>query len=304
MIQSTEFFWWKFELVFPPDVEESFLWFLNMAGIKSYAIERSPDNLQDQTLMVWLPSHEWLKKDREEFENSLLALNKAFREDVLNTKWEKIIDEDWSSSWKKFWKADPVGSKILILPSWLELPDIYSNRIVIKLDPGSAFGTGSHPTTRLCLEDLERNPPLGKKVVDIGCGSGVLGIAAIKLGAKEVRAIDIDSLAVRATSENIVLNNLSQKQLSVSLGSIENLANQLNPLSADLLICNTLSPVIKELAPYFFKLTHSYSRLCLSGLLVAQVEDITNFLSILGWELIDSYSSDNWALIRLCRNHP
>ena len=92
----------------------------------------------------------------------------------------------------------------MILPPWLDLPDLYSDRFVLRLDPGSAFGTGSHPTTRLCLEALDRNPPLGMRVADIGCGSGILGLAALLLGAKEVKSVDIDDnkqVVVRTVSK-------------------------------------------------------------------------------------------------------
>ena len=93
--------------------------------------------------------------------------------------WDEVADEDWSLSWKQHWQPDPVGIGLLILPAWLEVPAEHSDRLVIRMDPGSAFGTGSHPTTRLCLEALEQNPPRGALVADLGCGSGVLGLAAL-----------------------------------------------------------------------------------------------------------------------------
>ncbi len=270
-------------------------------GIKSYAINRSLENLQRQTLMVWLPSYEWLEKDREELVKSLVSLEKAFDKKCLDFKWKQILHEDWSTSWKKFWEPDPVGKNFLILPSWIALPRIYSNRIIIKLDPGTAFGTGSHPTTRLCLEALERTTPLGKTIADVGCGSGILGLAALKLGAKNVSAVDLDSLAVKATYENARLNNFHQDQLSVSQGSIDSLKAQLNGSKVDLLVCNILAPVIKELSPHFDYVTSKESQILLSGLLEEQVIDMTSFLSILNWKLIASYKRDNWSLIHLCK---
>ena len=86
--------------------------------------------------------------------------------------WDDVADEDWSLSWKQHWQADPVGTGLLILPAWLEVLPEHADRLVIKMDPGSAFGTGSHPTTRLCLEALEQSPPQGALVADLGCGSG------------------------------------------------------------------------------------------------------------------------------------
>ena len=119
--------------------------------------------------------------------------------------WEELADEDWSLSWKKHWQPDPVGQRLLILPAWLEVPEEHADRLVLKMDPGSAFGTGSHPTTRLCLEALEEMPPHDQRVADLGCGSGVLGLASLALGASEVLAADTDSLAVRATTDNAAL---------------------------------------------------------------------------------------------------
>ena len=296
-----KFFWWRLEVSFFQEVEESLTWRLDDMGIKSYAINRPLENLQRQILMVWLPSYEWLDKDREELVRSLLILEKAFDKESLDVKWKKIVHEDWSTSWKKYWGPDPVGKNFLILPSWIALPSIYSKRIILKLDPGSAFGTGAHPTTRLCLEALERTPPLGKMVGDVGCGSGILGLAALKLGAKNVRAVDLDSLAVKATYENARLNNFHQDQLSVSQGSIDSLENQLNGTKLDLLVCNILAPVIKKLAPQFDHVTSKESQILLSGLLEEQVVDMTSFLSILNWKLIASYKRDNWSLIHLCK---
>jgi ribosomal protein L11 methyltransferase len=184
--------------------------------------------------------------------------------------WEELADEDWSLSWKKHWQPDPVGQRLLILPAWLEIPEEHAQRLVLKMDPGSAFGTGSHPTTRLCLEALEAMPPCDQRVADLGCGSGVLGLASLALGAHEVFAADTDSLAVRATTDNAALNALKAEQLRVSHGSIDTLATLLNGEAADLLLCNILAPVIEALAPQFASVLKPEGRGLLSGLLVDQ----------------------------------
>ena len=194
------------------------------------------------------------------------------------------------------------GNQLLVLPAWLDVPQDHSHRMVLRLDPGSAFGTGSHPTTRLCLEALEKNPPLDLEVADIGCGSGILGIASIALGAKHVTAVDLDSLAVRATSQNACLNKLTDKDLNVFLGSIDVLEEQFKSLKVDLLVCNTLAPILKELAPKFSKITSRKSRLLLSGLLLDQVNDLTTDLSKYGWKFLASNKLEKWAAICLCRN--
>ncbi len=302
MKDSLKFFWWRLELFYFQELEESLTWRLDDLGIKSYAINRYLEKSEGQVLMVWLPSSEWIDKDREELVRSLMDLGKAFKEKPLSVKWYKIVHEDWSESWKKFWEPDPVGKNFLILPSWISLPRIYSNRIVLKLDPGSAFGTGAHPTTRLCLEALERISLSGLTVADVGCGSGILGLASLKLGAKKVRAVDIDSLAVQATNANALLNNFTQNQLTVSQGSIDSLKKQLNGTKVDLLVCNILSSVIRELASDFAHMSSKESHVFLSGLLEDQVAAMTSFLSILNWKFIASYKRENWSLIHLCKN--
>ncbi len=303
MIEKSDFFWWKLELDFFYELQESLYWKLDTLGIKCFSIEVfTEEEPFNQTLVAWLPSYEWSQKDKDQLELTLKSLAIVFNKQLVNFKWEKIYDQDWSSSWKDLWKPDPVGEKILILPSWLDVPEIYAERVVVKLDPGSAFGTGSHPTTRLCLEALQRNPPVGLKIADVGCGSGILGIAALGLGAIEVKAVDVDPLSVRATTENALLNNLTERQLSVALGSIEVLEKQLNKSKVDLLVCNILASTIKQLAPDFFKVACLQSRLFLSGILVDQIEDITNVLSSFNWEFVALYRLDEWALIELCRN--
>ena len=253
-------------------------------------------------LIIWLPSNQYSKNDRNTIESSLIDLTEGFNESRVIPNWGKVHDEDWSSSWKKHWEPDPIGNRLLILPSWLACPKKYSNRIVLKLDPGSAFGTGSHPTTRLCLEALERNPPVNLKVADIGCGSGILGIAALHLGAKEVIALDVDSLAVNSSLVNAGLNDFSGNQIKVLNGSIDTLENDLNGIHIDLLLCNILAHVIKEISPGFDRVLTPKGQAILSGLLVDQIDDIKRFLEQKGWKVFGTYKQEKWALLCIERS--
>ncbi len=299
--QTNELFWWKCELVFFQELEESLIWKLNTLSIKNFSIENTLDSFGEKKLFIWLPFDDWSEFDRDQLELSLCLLATVFNKKLGKFKWKKICDKDWGESWKKQWKPDPVGEKLLILPSWHDLPKAFSHRIVLRLDPGSAFGTGSHPTTRLCLEALERKPPSDLIVADVGCGSGILGIAAIFLGAIQVQAVDVDSFAVRATLHNASKNDLTDKQLIVNKGSIDVLENKMSTQKADLLICNILAPVIKNLCPHFSNVTKSDAHILLSGLLVDQVEEITTFLAQFNWNLCALYTQENWALIDLCK---
>ncbi|MBQ9248334.1 MAG: 50S ribosomal protein L11 methyltransferase, partial [Ruminococcus sp.] len=118
-----------------------------------------------------------------------------------------VQEDDWLNNWRKFFKPMPVGEKLLINPSWYTDTDP-QGRVVMNIDPGLAFGTGKHETTRLCMEALERYVAGGEKVLDVGCGSGILGIAAVLLGAQSAFGVDIDELAVRTANENAAVNRV------------------------------------------------------------------------------------------------
>jgi len=194
-----------------------------------------------------------------------------------------------------------VGERLLILPAWLELPPKFSDRLVIRMDPGSAFGTGSHPTTRLCLEAIEQLQTLpGARVADLGCGSGILGIAALLQGARSVAAADIDSLAVRATRDNAAVRGFSG-QLRVALGSVERLAELLDGRPADLLLCNILAPVIEALSPAFSTVLAPDGLGLLSGLLVDQAPRLQAVLAEQGWRAELTAQQSQWGLMTLRR---
>ena len=169
------------------------------------------------------------------------------------------------------------------------------------MDPGSAFGTGSHPTTRLCLEAIEQLPSLpGSRVADLGCGSGILGIAALLQGARSVAAADTDSLAVRATRDNAAVSGFSA-QLQVDLGSVERLAELLEGRPADLLLCNILAPVIEALCPAFTTVLAPDGLGLLSGLLVDQAPRLQAVLAEQGWRAELSAQQSQWGLMTLRR---
>ncbi len=293
--------WWKLELLIPFELEETLAWKLEKLGINSFAFQHAPDRPFEKALVAWLPSNEWTRSNRERLEDCFKPLALTFGVTLLPAKWEEINDEDWSLSWKKHWKPDPVGQKLLVLPAWLETPAQYSNRTVIRLDPGSAFGSGSHPTTRLCLKALEKFCLTGLTVADLGCGSGILSLAAMRLGARKVLAVDIDSLAIISTVQNSHLNSIDQVDLKVALGSIDELEEALEGKWVDLLVCNTLAPVIKKVAPSFSKVIGPKGSALLSGLLVDQVPEIKSILASLGWQVVHEIQEENWGLLEIRR---
>ncbi len=299
--------WWRLELLALPELEESLIWKLNALGIPRVAVRHSPEQPQDRKLVAWLPASDWPESERQQLEQALKPLADTFGLTLPTIHWFEQDDEDWSLSWKQHWEPDPVGQRLLILPAWLELPPEHADRQVIRMDPGSAFGTGSHPTTRLCLEAIEqlsdeRGGSLGSiRVADLGCGSGILGIAALLEGASSVAAADTDSLAVRATRDNAVVSGF-EEQFQVDLGSIERLAELLEGRPADLLLCNILAPVIEALCPAFDTVLAPGGLGLLSGLLVSQAPRLQEVLAEQGWSAELTAQQSQWGLMTIRRS--
>jgi ribosomal protein L11 methyltransferase len=293
--------WWGLELPCPPELEDSLIWKLNTLGIHRVALQHRPEAPEQRQLVAWLPAADWPEPERAQLPAALAPLAATFGLELAPLRWREQADEDWSLSWKQHWQPDPVGERLLILPAWLELPPEHADRLVIRMDPGSAFGTGSHPTTRLCLEAIEQLQTLpGARVADLGCGSGILGIAALLQGARSVAAADTDSLAVRATGDNAAVSGFSQ-ELRVALGSVERLAELLEGRPADLLLCNILAPVIEALAPAFHTVLAPDGLGLLSGLLVDQAPRLQAVLAELGWRAELTAQQSQWGLMTLRR---
>jgi ribosomal protein L11 methyltransferase len=302
--------WWRLELPSLPELEESLIWKLNALGIPRVAVRHRPEAPDQRQLVAWLPEADWPEPERLQLEQALAPLADTFGLTLPPVTWEHQDDEDWSLSWKQHWEADPVGRRLLILPAWLELPPEHAERLVIRMDPGSAFGTGSHPTTRLCLEAIEQlaedrgspaAPDLGPiRVADLGCGSGILGIAALLQGATSVAAADTDSLAVRATRDNAEVSGFADR-FSVELGSVERLAELLDDRPADLLLCNILAPVIEALCPAFHTVLAADGLGLLSGLLVEQASRLQQVLADEGWSAELTAQQSQWGLMTIRR---
>jgi len=296
--------WWRLDMAAPAELEESLVWKLPELGIHRVAVQHRPESPAERQLIAWLPASDWSDAERARLQEALEPLAATFGLPLPALSWQAQPDEDWSLSWKQHWQPDPVGQHLLILPAWLDCPAEHGVRLQIRMDPGSAFGTGSHPTTRLCLEALERLAALrggtlaGLRVADLGCGSGVLGLAALRLGAASVVAADTDSLAVTATHDNAALNGLGS-QLQVVLGSAGALAELLAACPADLLLCNILAPVIEALSPAFKALLAPDGVGLLSGLLVDQAPRLRQVLADEGWQADLAAEKAPWALLEL-----
>ncbi|MDR9826406.1 50S ribosomal protein L11 methyltransferase [Vibrio sp. FNV 38] len=184
-------------------------------------------------------------------------------------KVEQLEDKDWEREWMDNFHPIKFGERLWICPSWRDIPD--PDAINVMLDPGLAFGTGTHPTTALCLEWLEGLDLSGKTVIDFGCGSGILAIAAIKLGAEKVVGIDIDPQALLASKDNAERNGVAD-QLEVFLPQ-----DQPQDFIADVVVANILAAPLRELSPIIKGLVKPSGVLAMSGVLDTQAEDVANY---------------------------
>ena len=187
---------------------------------------------------------------------------------TINARWEQLEDKDWSQEWKQHFQPLKCGDRLWICPSWITPPDL--NAVNLSLDPGLAFGTGSHPTTHLCLRWLDRQDLKGKIVIDYGCGSGILGIAALLLGAKQVIAVDNDPQALLASRDNAERNNITASRLSTYLPD-----DVPATICADVMVANILASPLISLAPKLCAMTKPKGLLCLAGLLETQIDAVS-----------------------------
>lgn len=181
-------------------------------------------------------------------------------------KIEQLEDKDWEREWMDNFHPMRFGERLWICPSWRDIPD--PTAVNVMLDPGLAFGTGTHPTTALCLQWLDGLDLQGKTIIDFGCGSGILAIAALKLGASRAIGIDIDPQAIQASRDNAQRNNVSDR-LELYLPK-----DQPANLSADVVVANILAGPLRELAPLISDLPKSGGYLGLSGVLATQAEGV------------------------------
>jgi ribosomal protein L11 methyltransferase len=237
---------------------------------------------------IYIPATIWNRK-RARIERTLRDLRKDYS--VSEARTRELGREDWTEQWKKGYDVRKVGRRIVIVPSWQK----YSpkrNEIPVTMDPGMAFGTGLHPTTRLCLIALEKYLKTGNRVLDVGTGSGILAIAAVKLGANSVDALDIEPAAIDAAKRNLAENGVADR-IKLHLGTLKELGKRIPP--ADLVLVNILAYTIIRLLPELKAKLRSGGLLITGGILAEFLPDVESALKQEGFEVIEALQEEDWV---------
>lgn len=253
---------------------------------------------QRLTVRAYIPDDSRVTEAKTQLESALGYMNALYP--MPTPVYTIVKDEDWAEAWKAHYHPVRLGRHLLIRPRWIET-ETHPDDLVIALDPGMAFGTGTHPTTQLCLEALEDLVQPGVKVLDLGCGSGILSIAAVKLGALQVLALDIDPVAVKVTQENADINGTADK-ISTQEGSLENVITSSRRF--DLVVVNILAKIIIAMCDHHLGDTVRPGGVAIfSGIIESQAEDVEVALRKTGLEPVARRQEGDWVLIETRRPH-
>ena len=213
---------------------------------------------------------------------------------------ENVSDSDWENNWQQFYKPMEIGERLLVIPEWEKCDP--KERVTVTLNPGLTFGTGSHATTRLCLRTLDKLVQGGEKVLDLGCGSGILSIAALRLGAKSAFACDIDDKCVDVAYENAALNGIGKDTYTVRWGNVlsdQQLRREMGG-GYDIVVANIVADVIIALSTEVRPYLKEGGYFLTSGIIDDRAEEVAAALRSAGWEILETNSNEGWYSF-LCR---
>ena len=243
------------------------------------------------TIKGYLAKDEFLVGKLEELRQELKEIERRMQLSPIVLSLDEVKEEDWANSWKVYFKPDKVGEKTVIKPTW-EAYDAQDGELVIEIDPGMAFGTGNHATTALCINLLEKYVTPGMQVLDVGTGSGILAIQAALLGAERVQAMDFDTVAVKAATENVALYHLEDK---VSVAHSDLLAQAKG--QGDLIIANIVADIIIRLIPDTAAYLKGPKLFISSGIIDTRKDDVLAALAAGGFQVLEIREKAGWVAI-------
>jgi len=270
-------------------------------GVALEAVNQQDPQSTSQSIQVraFLPVDDHMQERKRAIEEGLWHLSQI--QPIPQAQFRTIKEQDWENAWKAHYKPIPIGTRLVIQPAWIPLEK--SDRLPIIMDPGMAFGTGTHPTTQLCLEAIEDHLQMDQSVIDIGCGSGILSISAALLGAGQVLALDIDSIALKNARKNVDLNGVSQIVV-ISHGSLDLLLEELpsSRVPADLVVANIITKTLEEMIRTGLGSTiRPGGTLILSGILDHQVGIIQTVCNETDLQIVETRSRDDWRALVIKR---
>ena len=260
--------------------------------------EWQPDGPLEPVVSVraYLAFEPGLDEKRRQVEEALWHLRQIAS--IPEPQFRTVVEEEWANAWKEHFHVTRIGQRLVVKPSWREAPQLQADDIVLELDPGMAFGTGLHPTTQMCLLALEKYVWGGERVLDLGTGSGILAIAAVKLGAAACLATDIDPVAVEAARANVAANGV-QDMVQVEQGSLAQLSTLHSPLSTakfDLALVNILASIIVELCGQGLGEVIKPGGLAVfAGLIDIQEAEVCEALKRVGLVVIERTQEKDWV---------
>jgi ribosomal protein L11 methyltransferase len=269
-------------------------------AIESTAIAPDPESqghpVGPLRVCAYLPVDREIEATRRRLEEALWHLGRI--RPLPQAQFKPLRESNWVETWKQHYRPIPIGKRLIIVPAWMEAPD--EARISIRIEPGMAFGTGTHPTTQLCLEMLESIKLTN--VIDVGCGSAILTIAALKLGAEQVLGVDTDPQAIASARTNAALNNVAE-ELELAVGSVSEIrAGNFSLQRASLVLANILAPIlIRLLEGGLSELLTPQGALILSGILEQQEPKVLETARAHGFEIQDRRQIEDWVAFSLAK---
>ena len=269
-----------------------------------YVADELVEEKQEQTtgITFFLRDNLYGREQLSQIKSALQSVKETEKEldlGSLEVTMKNVAEEDWANNWKKYFKPFPVGDKIMIKPSWEELP-AQTDKIILKIDPGHIFGTGTHETTQLCMELIEKYVKKDDMVLDIGCGSGILSIASLLLDAKEADAVDIDPNAIQIAYENSDRNDIDRNRYHVKAGNIledKELQASYSGKKYDLVAANIVADVIIALTKQVPDYIKDGGIFLCSGIITERKEDVLEALKAANFAVLDIKEKTSWVAI-------